>query len=105
MAKITDIIKNIDVDDLRFMMKTPRLSFLGILSLAMSSDSDSVWQECIVDQSRYKVCDGYKITLRPIDCNYKIKSFYQSDFNDSLKNGNIKQIVNHSLKKAETKND
>lgn len=105
MVKIIDIIKDIDVDDLRFMMKTPRLNFLGVLSLTISSDSDSVWQECIVDQSRYKVCDGYKITLRPIDCNYKTKSFYLSDFNDSLKNGDIKQIVNHSSKKAETKND
>lgn len=94
MMKIVDIIKDIDVDDLRFMMKTPRLNFLGMLNLAISSDRDSVWQECIVDQSRYKVSDGYKITLRPIDHNFKSKSFYQSDFNELLRCGIIKQIVN-----------
>lgn len=94
MVKIVDIIKDIDVDDLRFMMKTPRLNFLGMLNLAISSDRDSVWQECIVDQSRYKVSDGYKITLKPIDHNFKAKSFYQCDFNELLYYGVIKQIVN-----------
>ena len=77
-----------------------------------------------VDEFGYKWYNGERYTCKCYYSDYKentcynifngsfaYKDFYLSegfnvvDFNDSLKNGDIKQIVNHSSKKAETKND
>ena len=44
-----------------------------------SSANEPVWFECAVDESRYKVDDNYKITLRALNgCAYE--HYYQDDF-------------------------
>lgn len=59
------------------------------------------WTECKIDESRYKVSDGYKITLRSIDPMFTYDHYYQSDFMSLMKSGWIivktsdKQTIQH----------
>lgn len=65
------------------------------LPVAMTSDSDEeIVTECEVNEERYKMADGYKICLQPINafpygendirvlCN---RTFYQSDLENIMK--------------------
>ena len=54
-----------------------------------SSTDDEKWVECVIDERRYKIDDGYKVTLRAIDENYGIEHYYQSDFNRLMELGYI----------------
>lgn len=54
-----------------------------------SSDNPVMWVECEVDESRYKVDDGYKITLRPLNPFYGKEDYHQSDFVSLLNEGLI----------------
>ena len=47
-------------------------------------DDCSSWVECKIDESQYKVDDGYKVTLVPLDPRYASRSFYQSDVYDMM---------------------
>lgn len=47
------------------------------------------WCECVIDESQYKVKDGYKVTLKPIDPAYRKGNYDYLDFLDSLQSGHI----------------
>jgi len=47
------------------------------------------WVECCVDESRFKVEDGYKITLRALNPLYSFSHYYQSDFMSLIEDGYI----------------
>lgn len=47
------------------------------------------WVECEIIEDRYKVDEGYKVTLKPFDPRFLSHDFYQMDFNSLLKNGYI----------------
>lgn len=50
----------------------------------IANGNRSDWVECIIDESEYKVDDGYKVTFVPIDPQYASRSFYQSDIYDMI---------------------
>ena len=55
------------------------------------------WVECEIVEDRYKVDDGYKVTLKPLDNNYASEHFYQEDFISLMKSGHIIEKTNDSL--------
>ena len=54
-----------------------------------SSNDPVMWVECEVDESRYKVDDNYKITLKSLNPIYGKENYYQSDFVSLLNKGFI----------------
>ena len=48
---------------------------------------------CKVDESRYKVEEGYKIGWKTPDESFS-RSFYQSDFDTLVKDGHIQLFIN-----------
>jgi len=61
-----------------FIDALPRHKY-GPISYTSSSDEAKVMEAKIVED-RYKVGNGYKITLKPIDKKYATSDFYQMDF-------------------------
>jgi hypothetical protein len=73
------------VNNLRFIVPMSRLrgGFLGI-TYRLSGDPLYI-TECTVDESRYKIEQGYKITLRARDPLFGTETFYQSDLESMIK--------------------
>lgn len=61
--------------------------------LAMISGDKQTWVECCIDESRYKIEDDYKITLKSLDPRAYKEDYYQSDFMSLVKSGHI--LVKH----------
>ncbi len=67
-----------------FCLMRPVQSIFGI-SFTCSSD-ELQWYECEVDESRYKVDENYKVTLRNIN-GPEYEHYYQSDFKQLIDDG------------------
>lgn len=67
--------------NLAFFIPMSRLQHVGIIPGIAFRSSNSPLQrtECKVDESRYPVADGYKITLAAVDPMFGKDSYYQSD--------------------------
>lgn len=82
------------LNNLRFFVPMPPIHSLHALGLPIGftdSNDEEVMQECIADERRYKVEEGYKIELRAVnggraeeleegETYYGSKTFYQMDF-------------------------
>lgn len=79
---------NIDKNAHYFILMHPLHDVFGLISYTCSNDPEK-WVECEVIEDRYKVEDGYKITLRALEDGYGSKTFYQCDFNSLIKNRHI----------------
>lgn len=55
------------------------------------------WVECVIVEDQYKVDEGYKVTLKPLDSNHASQHFYQKDFISLMKKGYIVEKTNDSL--------
>lgn len=55
------------------------------------------WVECVIIENQYKVDEGYKVTLKPLDNNYASQHFYQCDFISMMEKGYIVEKTNDSL--------
>lgn len=81
--------------------------YAGMIAM-ISSDDDTFPVLCEIDETRYKVEEGYKICWKPIapyspkkeetfkfhSCNgFGSETFYQSDFNLLVKDGAIQVFV------------
>lgn len=77
---------NIDKNIHYFCLMQPVQSFFGI-GFTCSSD-EFQWYECTIDESRYKVDENYKITLRNIS-GPEYEHYYQSDFMQFIKEGRV----------------
>lgn len=85
---------HINRDTHYFCLMRPIQSLFGI---GFTSSSDALeWFECYVDEERYKVEDGYKITLRAID-GRAYEHFYQSDFLQLMWGGSIVPKTNEDI--------
>lgn len=79
--------RNIDKDAIYFCLMQPIETFMGFISFT-SSDTPWEWFECGVDESRYKVDDNYRITLRALNGG-AYEHYYQDDFLSLLDQGLI----------------
>jgi hypothetical protein len=74
------------VKNIRIFHPMQRLQYDGLIpGIAFRSASveyDMV--ECEIVETRYKVDDGYKVTLKAVDEAYGLKHFYQSDLETNI---------------------
>ena len=78
------------VENVRFFAQMETIDFIiPCFGLAVTSSSNSTWTECKIDESRYKVTEGYKITLKSLDERFTYNHYYQSDFESLIKSGSI----------------
>lgn len=86
------IAEEYGINNLRFFIPMRRIQSLHMLGLPIGmidSSTPEVMQECVVDEHRYKVADGYKIELRAVNSTeenyFGSKTFYQSDLESMLR--------------------
>lgn len=75
------------VRNLRFFIPLSKLQYAGFLpgiAFRTSGQPESM-QECVIDESHYKVSDGYKIKLRALDTVFGGETYYQSDLESILR--------------------
>jgi hypothetical protein len=60
------------------------------------SSTKPVTVDCVIDETRYKIKDGYKITVRALDESFGSEDFYLMDFARIVKDGiiSLRQIKN-----------
>ena len=56
------------------------LRSLGGLLFFRASLGNPMWVKCKIDESKYQVIHGYKVTLKPIDPHFAKEHYYQDDF-------------------------
>lgn len=60
------------------------------LFFVSGNSADLQWAECYVDESRYKLSENYKVTLRAIDQDrFSYRDYYIEDFESLLQDGYI----------------
>lgn len=76
------------VRNLRFFAPMSKLQYAGVIpGIAFrTSNSPEEIVECVISESRYKVLDGYKITLRAVNPEYGQEHYYQSDLESIIRN-------------------
>jgi hypothetical protein len=81
-------LKQMDPSAMLFMAQMrPLRSIFGISYT--SSNDETVMVPCVVNEDRYEVSKGYKITLECVLPGFGKHHFYQSDFLSLLKEGLI----------------
>lgn len=78
---------NIDKNAHYFVPMHPLEGLFGVFWT--SSDTPEVFVECEIVEDRYKVDDGYKVTLHALDHRFGSETFYQGDFISLLENGHM----------------
>lgn len=75
--------------NLRFCVPMSKLEYAGIIpGIAFrSSNSPVEVVECLVNEDRYQVSEGYKITLEAVDPNFGKHHYYQMDLESILRSG------------------
>lgn len=79
-----------------FALMRPICDFIFGFGVIVDADEQN-WVECKIVEDRYKVDEGYKVTLKPLDNNYASEHFYQEDFISLMKSGHIIKKTNDSL--------
>lgn len=75
-----------------YFYKMRKLNYINtpVFTFTFTSSSDKeTWVECEIVEDRYKIDDGYKVTLRALDKFYGEEHFYQMDFEHLLEDGRI----------------
>lgn len=94
MIGIQKIVATYGVANVRVFLplrESHSLHGFGLPLAVSSNDSNEEIVECAINEERYKVADGYKITFTPVADRedgrlFLSETFYQSDF-DSLRRG------------------
>lgn len=77
------------VEKFRCFAQMDTISAVLPIGVAVINSAGNTWVECRVDESRYKIDEGYKITLRPIVPGFAYEHYYQSDFMSLVESGHI----------------
>jgi hypothetical protein len=87
MMNIVELATEYGIKNLRFFIPMRPLEMMGIIPGIAFKTSNSTPEivECEIDESRYVVADGYKITLASIDKRFGREHFYISDFESLMK--------------------
>jgi hypothetical protein len=87
--ELLQYIMNQGIENVRFMVPMRPVTDYGFVKLTSSSD-EPVVVECRIDESQYKVEDGYKVTLKAIDERFGYDHFYVLDLVSLIQRGYIK---------------
>lgn len=84
---LVELAMEYGVRNLRFFAPMSKLQYSGIIpGIAFrTSNTPEDIVECVINESRYKVLDGYKITLRAVNPEYGQDHYYQSDLESILR--------------------
>lgn len=86
---LKDMIKRKGAENIVFIVPMlPVRRVLGVVTSTSTSDK-LVNVECVIDESKYKLEDNYKITLQAKDRKYGSDDFYQSDLASLISEGKI----------------
>ncbi|KAA9007342.1 hypothetical protein F4V43_02325 [Paenibacillus spiritus] len=92
MKKLTEIILKNGVDKVFFLDKAKPLN--SILGISYTSSSDpEVPMLFRINTDRYKVEDGYKLTLEPMYEGFASEHYYVSDLESIINRGQIKLLI------------
>jgi hypothetical protein len=81
---------NIMIDKTKhYFAKLAPIDYILPWGWAMTSHGNETWCECEIVEDRYKLSDGYKVTLKPLSQGFGWEHYYQSDFESSLRSGHI----------------
>lgn len=77
------------IENFRCFAQLPIINMRTPFGFCITGD-ERTWVECKINESRYKVDDGYKISLEPLDKeHFTWEHYYQSDFMQLVKSGHI----------------
>lgn len=95
---IKDILHD-GIENKKYMLKMSRLEPVPMLGICIkSSNAEEHWVSCHIDEERYKLEDGYKITLKADNPIYGYEHYYQEDFISLLKRGIIVDVTGKDTK-------
>jgi len=77
------------IENVRFFAQMEQIEAILPWGMAMVSSNNTTWVECKIDEDRYKVEEGYKLTLKSLDPRFTYNHYYQSDFESLVKEGCI----------------
>lgn len=86
--KICDIVDQYSINNIRIFTEMDIIHSLHAFGIPCGmTTGETAVVECLINEDRYKVSDGYKFTLVPVDETQPVglRHFYQSDF-DNLRN-------------------
>lgn len=96
-ADIRDIVLKYGAKNVFVLMQCDRVESINVNGIRLSYTSSAnspVTTICTIDESRYNIVDGYKVTLvPPAGSNLAKNSLYQSDFNQMLVSGTVKVLI------------
>ena len=97
MNRLQRKIEEIGVDNCMFIIGfQPVHTIIGLISYTSGSDEYIKLPATIVE-SRYKISDGYKITLKCTIPGFGKHSFYQTDLISMMKSGHVKLYKKEEL--------
>lgn len=86
------------IENCFFILKMKPLNTLFFISYTSSSDPE-VEAVAKIDEKRYKVEDGYKVTLKPLNYPRLAKEdFYLSDLEHMINDGQVKFLVQQTIR-------
>lgn len=74
--------------DIHYFCQMEAFSVITPFGFGITSGKTS-WVECEISEHKYKLSDGYKVSLKPLDNRFAGRDFYISDFKSLLKEGLI----------------
>lgn len=77
------------VENFRCFALMGKITTITPFGFCLVSGNRETWTECRIDETRYKIEDGYKITIKSIDPFFSYDHYYQHDFMEMVKAGFI----------------
>lgn len=84
------------VENFRCFALMGKITVITPFGFCLVSGNRETWTECKIDEDRYKVEDGYKITIRSLDPSFSYEHYYQHDFMQMMEAGFIVVKTNNS---------
>lgn len=88
---------NINKNSHYFAQMHLRIIPLSNIGFYMLDDSKYYWVECEIIEDFYKVDEGYKVTLRPLNPYFTSEDFYQEDFKSLIEDGYIIEKISEDM--------
>lgn len=96
MKSLKNIILNAGISNVMFLIPMRPIHTIFFISYTSGEDK-TILVPAVIDESRYKVKEGYKITLKSIYESFGSESFYQSDLKKIIEDGHVQMFVNVKL--------
>lgn len=95
---LKDRILAAGIENCFFILKfQPLNTVFGLIAYTSSGDPE-IEMVAVIDEKRYKVSEGYKLTLKPILYpQFAKESYYFSDLEHMIRDGQVKFCIKQTL--------